>query len=170
MTQKRTATSNDAEPGGPAEPGAGHERLKVWLGTWHTTGRQHEGPVGPAAEITAVETFEWATGRFFLVHRFDGKVGDNDASCIEITGYDPQSESYSAHTYYSNGLTNDWRLHERDGTWTLTGDWDLAETKAKTRCTTAFSANGAVMTGRWEMSVEGGEWQTFWDVSSTRAE
>ena len=53
---------------------------------------------------------------------FDGKVGDSDASCIEITGYGPETKSYPTHTYYNTGLTNDWVSVEQEGAWTLTGD------------------------------------------------
>ena len=153
----------------PAKPSAGHRSLDVWLGEWNTQGQQYEGPVGPAAKITATDTFEWATGEFFMVHRFEGKVGDSDASCIEIIGYDSEIKSYPTHTYYNTGLTNDWQSHESDGTWTLTGDWDMAGKKAKARCTTLFSHDGNTMTGKWEMSIEGGTWQTFWDTKGTKA-
>ena len=89
----KSKTSNDSKP--PAKPSAGHKRLSVWIGKWNTKGQQHAGPVGPAAKIVATDTFEWAKGEFFMVHRFDGKVGDDDASCIEITGYDSQTKRYS---------------------------------------------------------------------------
>jgi hypothetical protein len=37
-------------------------------------------------------------GEFFLVHRFEGRVGDGEAGCIEIIGYDAQRQSYPTHT------------------------------------------------------------------------
>jgi hypothetical protein len=46
-------------------------------------------------------------------------VGDGEAGCIEIIGYDAQSQSYPTHTFYNNGLANEWQSHERDGSWTL---------------------------------------------------
>ncbi len=167
-TTSETKDSRDAKS--PAKPSAAHKRLNRWIGKWNTRGQQHEGPVGPAAKIVATDTFEWANGEFFMVHRFDGKVGDNDASCIEITGYDSETKSYPTHTYYNTGLTNDWQSVEYEGTWTLTGEWDMAGKKAKVRCTTVFGNDGNTMAGRWEMSVDGGEWQTFWDVKATKSE
>lgn len=170
MTTSTTPKSKDAkEAKPPARPSAGHKRLGIWLGKWNTQGRQYEGPVGPAAQIVATDTFDWAPGEFFLVHRFEGKVGDGDASCIEIIGYDPETKSYPTHTYYSTGLTNDWQSRESEGTWTLTGDWDMAGQKARARRTTVFSDEGNTMTGKWEMSIDGAEWQTFWDVKGTKA-
>jgi hypothetical protein len=56
------------------------------------------------------------------------------------------------HTFYTTGLTHEWQSHERDGFWTLTGDWDMDGTTAKVRCTTVFSDDGDTMTRKWEMS------------------
>ena len=150
------------------EPGAGHQRLNVFVGKWNTEGQQHEGPVGPAAKITAVETFEWLTGEFFLVHRFQGRVGDHEAACIEIIGHDNASQSYPVHSFYNNGVANEWQYRERNGTWTLTGDWQMKGESTRVRCTIVFSDGGNTMTGKWEMASEGPGWQPFWDVKATK--
>ena len=146
-----------------------NKRLGVFVGKWNMEGRQYEGLVGPAGKITAVETFEWLTGELFLVHRFEGRVGDGEAACIEIIGHDAKSQSYPAQSFYNNGVTNEWRLHERDGTWTLTGDWHIAGKSMKARCTTVFSDDGGTRTGKWEHSTDGSKWRTFWDVKATKA-
>lgn len=39
---------------------------------------------------------------------------------------------------------------------------------AQVRCTVRFAGGGDAMTGTWEMSSDGSDWQTFWDVRSTR--
>jgi hypothetical protein len=109
-----------------------------------------------------VETYEWLPGEFFLVHRFEGHVGDGAAGCIEIIGYDAQSQSYRTHTFYNNGLANEWRSHERDGTWTLAGDWHMQGKPVKVRCTTAFSDAGHTMRSTWQQSSDGSSWETFW--------
>ena len=64
----------------------------------------------PAANMRAVETYPWLPGEFFLPHRFEGRLGDSDAGCIEIIGYDAQSQSYPTHTFYNNGLANQWAV------------------------------------------------------------
>lgn len=69
-------------------------------------------------------------------------MGDGEAGCIEIIGHDAQSQSYPTHTFYNNGLANEWQSHERDGTWTLAGDWQMPGKSVKVRCTTAFSDAG----------------------------
>jgi Protein of unknown function (DUF1579) len=152
----------------PPKLGVGHQRLNVFVGTWHTEGQQREGPIGPAASIRALETYEWLPGEFFLVHRFKGRVGDGEAECIEIIRYDAQSQSYPTHTFYNNGLANEWQSHERDGTWTLAGDWHMQGKSVKVRCTTAFTDAGHAMRRTWEQSCDGSSWETFWDVKSSK--
>jgi Protein of unknown function (DUF1579) len=151
------------------KPGAGHQRLNVFVGRWTMEGQQYEGPVGPPAKISAVETYEWLTGEFFLIHRFEGRVGDGEAACIEVIGHDPESQSYPTHTFYNNGLSTEWERRERDGTWTLTGDWRMKDRSMKVRCTTVFSDAGHTMRDKWEHSSDGSNWQTFWDVKASKA-
>ena len=169
MMTNNTTKSKSEKDLKPPKPSAGHERLNAFVGKWNTKGQQYQGPVGSAAKITAVDTFEWASGEFFLIHRFEGRVGANDASCIEIIGFDTESKSYPTHTFYNTGLTNEWQNHERDGVWTLTGNWEMGGKKVKVRCTTVFSDGGDTMTGKWELSSEGAAWQTFWDVEASKA-
>jgi hypothetical protein len=169
MTARDTLLSHDVGLKSPSpKPGAGHQRLNVFVGTWDTEGHQCESSVGPAAKIRAVETYQWLPGEFFLVHRFEGQVRDSAAGCIEIVGYDAQSQSYPTHTFYNNGLANEWRSHERDGTWTLAGDWHMQAKSVKVRCTTAFSDAGHTMRSKWEQSSDGSSWETFWDVKASK--
>lgn len=158
MTETQSANSQDV----------GHERLGAFAGTWRTEGQQYEGPVGPAGKIAAVETYEWLTGKIFLVHRFEGRVGDTDAACIEIIGHDAQSQNYPTHTFYDNGVSNRWESLERDGIWTLTGDWPMEGTSMKVRRTTVFGDSGNTMVSTWDHSSDGSKWQAFWDVTSTK--
>ena len=154
-----------------SRPGArtGHRSLDVFIGTWNTEGRQLPGPVGPAAKVSAVETYEWLTGGSFLVHRFEGDVGGAEAACIEIIGRETADGTYPVHTYYNNGVANEWLLQKGDGAWTLTGVWELAGMSMNVRCTIVFSADGNTRTGKWEHSGDGAPWQTFWEVKSTKA-
>src|SRR5688500_6115 len=59
-----------------AAPDMEHERLDAFIGKWHMEGQQLAGPAGPAASISALQTYEWLDGGQFLIHRFDGHVGD----------------------------------------------------------------------------------------------
>jgi hypothetical protein len=154
--------------GSPPETGSEYRLLDRFSGTWKTEGRQYRGPVGPEAQIAAVERYEWLAGNKFLIHRFEGHVGESDASCIEIIGYDDDSQSYPVHAFYDNGMVNEWRYWERGITWIRVGTWPLSGKDMRIRCTVVFNDDGNELTGRWEYSHDGTDWTTFWDVKSRR--
>lgn len=164
-----TETSKAQAPEEPPKPGPEHRRLDTFAGKWNMEGQQFDGPIGPAAKISAVETYTWLTGGFFLVHRFDGRVGESEASCIEIIGHDASSRSYPTHSFYDNGITNEWQTTDRDGIWTRTGDWQMAGKSLKVRLTTVFSDSGNTMLGKWEHLSDDSTWQTFWEAKATKA-
>ncbi len=150
------------------KPSAEHRRLELFVGRWKVTGRQLESRVGPAAEITGEERFEWAPGGFFLVHHFYSRVGGDEAACVEITGYDASAGMYTTHTYYNNGHAADWTMRERDGAWTLTGQWPMDGGTMQVRCVIEFADEGNTRTGVWESSTDGARWEPFWDLKATR--
>ena len=154
----------------PSRPGALHGRLDVFVGKWGLEGWQHEGLIGPAARVTGIESYEWLTGGFFLVHRLEGRLGDAEMACLEIIGHDSASDGYVLRTFYNDGNASEWRMRERDNVWMLTGEWPLEDRRLKVRCTTAFADAGRIRSSKWEHSSDGARWQTFWDVSATRFE
>jgi hypothetical protein len=149
-------------------PDTEHERLDAFVGKWHMEGQQIAGPAGAAATISAIETYEWLSGGQFLIHRFDGHIGNTEAACIEIIGFEPERRCYRAHSFYNNGHVNVWDLEHRDGQWRFLGDWNAGGRSMKVRCTTTFGADGQTMQGKWEHSNDGSSWQTFWEVSARR--
>ena len=171
MTNSNTAQTRQAQaPKQPHNPGPEYRRLDVFVGEWQITGQQYGSPFGPAAKLTAVEAFEWLPGGFFLVHRFEGLIDDQVMACIEIIGHDASSQSYVFHSFYNDSKTNEWQARERDGVWTLSGDWQTEGKSSKVRCTTVFSDSGKTRTAKWERSSDGSNWDTFWDVKATKAD
>jgi hypothetical protein len=145
------------------------DKLEIFTGKWHTTGKQLEGVVGPAADIDVRESYEWLDGKYFLVHHFKGDLGGNEAACIEMIGYDPETKKYSVNTFYNNGVAHKWTLTESIGTWVISGTWPMQGKEMKTRCTMDFSEDEKTLTSKWEMSENGNKWETFWKTTSTKA-
>lgn len=140
----------------------------MFVGKWNLEGRQLEGIVGPAAKVAAVQTYEWLTGGFFLIHRFEGRVGNGEAACIEIIAYDPTLQHYIMRTFFNDGRMNEWQAFVDDNVWLQTGDWEMRGKSMKIRCTTELSDDGNTITSKWEHSSDGSTWQTFWDVRATK--
>lgn len=151
-------------------PGPEYGRLNVFVGRWKMEGLQRDSPLGPAAEIDAVETYEWLPGGFFLIHRIDGTLGDRELACIEVTGYDASRRLYTLHTFYVDGTSNQWQARELDGTWTYTGTWQATGERMQVRCTQVFNEARNASTSKWEYSTDGSQWQVFWDLRAIKVE
>ena len=160
MSQKAVATMTQS----PAT-----KRLEVFVGEWREEGQAFDSPFGPAAKVNTVQTWNWLPGRQFLIHRLQGRLGENNMACIEIIGTDASSESYSVHSFYNDGNKNVWQLSEGDGAWSLIGDWKSEGKAMKVRCTIGFNDPGNNMTAKWEYSSDGSNWQVFWDTKLTRS-
>jgi hypothetical protein len=128
----------------------------------------HESPFGPTAAVTADETFEWLPGGQFLVHRLQGRVGDREIACIEVTGGDASGPDHSTYSFYGDGRTNTWQLRDGGTVWTLTGSWQLGGEMLQVRCRVEFSDAGNTMAETWEYSRDGRRWPVFWDARLTR--
>ena len=109
------------------------QRLSVFLGTWRTEG--HTTGDGPPKPVRSSDEYEWLPGGFFVVHRWDGHVGDAEVQGIEIIGHDRKSGAYRTHFFDSDGNSGSEELTVSDRTWTWVGrqvmgsDWH--------RCTSA---------------------------------
>ncbi|WP_310410485.1 DUF1579 family protein, partial [Chamaesiphon sp. OTE_8_metabat_110] len=75
-------------------PGAEHQLLNIFVGKWHTeglsygSGQSYENPYDSSVRWIGEESYEWLPGGFFLVHHFDGQVGDSPINGMEFIGYD----------------------------------------------------------------------------------
>jgi hypothetical protein len=154
----------------PAAPSAAPEfrRMEPFIGTWLLEGEQFASDLGDAAKVEALETFEWLTGGHFVVHRFEGRVGEDPAACLEVIGYDEARSEYPARTFYNDGRQNDWILRETGDSWTMTGQWAGSSGPTHVRCAIAFEAGGLVRTATWQYEKDG-DWVTFWDVRATKS-
>ena len=172
MAHTRTDSQKKAPQQQPKTGGTQLDRqsLKVFVGEWRSEGEQLESAVGSAASITATQRYEWLQGESFLIHRFDGKVGHSNASCIEIIGCDRETGSCRAHTFYNNGLVNVWDVELEGDRWLLRGDWNMGGRQMKVRCTIEFSDNGNTMQSRWEHSNDGRSWQAFWNLTARKVQ
>jgi hypothetical protein len=140
-----------------------HERLGVLVGDWKTEGWTREAPGVPALRIDAVDTYEWLPGRFALLHRVDGHVGDTEIKGAEIIGYHPARRTYITQYFGSDG-PNAYRasLIEDDGVlvWRMWSETD--------RFTGAFSDDGTTIEGHWESLDDDSNWQPWMDITLTR--
>ena len=139
---------------------AARQRLEALVGEWTTAAGPPEGPAWPGGGRV---TFSWiADGVPLLLQRWSVDLPEAPDG-VAVIGCDGKNDGYSQ-------LYTDERDVQRlyamsfDGTvWKL---WRDGEPFAQ-RFTGTFSADGATISGRWEID-EGDGWRTDFDVTYTR--
>ena len=149
-----------AENARPPEPTPEHRLLDAFVGTWRTEGRMEAGPLGPAAAIRGTDRYEWLPGGFFLVHRVDVRMGDEQVNTIEIIGWDPESRTYPMRWFDGRGGSGTYHAAFRDGAWTFAGETE--------RFTGRFAADGGTISGTWERTEDGSEWLPWMEINLTK--
>ena len=83
----------------PPTPSAEHKRLEVFVGKWNVEGKSYaEGQSNESLQVSSdkmkfVQTCEWLPGGFFLVNRWDGRVGESEFNGMEVVGYDAANQN-----------------------------------------------------------------------------
>lgn len=134
-------------------------RMDLLVGTWALQGRQLESPFGPALRISAKETFEWLEGRHFLIHRFNGMLGEAPMACVEMLGKE------RVHSFYNDGRKIIWASRFEDHHWLISGWWITEHEPVQVRCTTHFVSDKQ-RSAVWERSTDGTTWRIFWEVTA----
>jgi Protein of unknown function (DUF1579) len=136
------------------------QRLHLFVGKWKTEGETHASADAPAVKVAFMDTYEWMPGKFFLVHRADGQIGNEQLNTLEFIGYDPSSQTYTCHSFDSRGNSDLFQANFRDPIWTIEGK--------SSRFTGMFATSGHTLTGKWEQSSDGVNWLPWMDVKLTK--
>lgn len=144
----------------PPTPGPEHKRLEVIIGKWINEGHTVAAPGAPSVKITASDTYEWAPGRFFVLHPAYGRIGDVGVGGVEILSYDAASKKYRSQLFDSQGNIGIDELTIEGDTWIWQGE--------KTRCTAVFTNNGKTQTAHHERLDEHGNWVPSMEVVLTK--
>jgi Protein of unknown function (DUF1579) len=119
----------------------------------------------PAEAPRARATFEWMTGRRFLIQRWE--VDHPEApDGIAIIGFDPAAGAFVQHYFDSRGVDRQYEMTFVNRVWTLqrlAPDPDFSQ-----RFTGTFSDDGNTIAGGWERSDDGSSWELDFDLSYTR--
>jgi hypothetical protein len=143
---------NDSQttPQPPVKPNPDLKSLERLVGTWEVSGG-----------IRGTQTFEWAEGGFFLVHRFDFEQGGREIKGIEIIGRErkmgaePSAEIKTRLYCFLDGLTLDYVYEADDDAFTY---W-MGEKGSPSYLTGKFGEDGSTYTGEWVQP--GGGYKVF---------
>ena len=79
---------------------------------------------------------------------------------LAIVAADPRTGGYTQHYFDSRGVVRLYAMTFTDGVWTLIREApDFSPLDFRQRFTGTFSADGNTITGAWEKTADGGEWE-----------
>jgi hypothetical protein len=140
-----------------------HRRLESFVGTWTVAGEnKNTAPNAPNTSVTGEESYTWLPGRFFLLGHWDRRFGNDRHVGISIIRYDQTTRQYSSYNVDNFGYARTYRVTERDGVWSFTGDWE--------RATWVLGADGRTMTIDWEATEDGETWVPLCHLEATKQE
>lgn len=147
-------------------PSAAHQRLQVFIGTWHAKGTSYadgQDPADPRAARmpwTSDESYEWLPGSFFVLHRWGARVGKREFNGAEVLGYDKSESGYFTRMFDDAGHHPDYVASVSGKVWCFT--------EAQTRATVTVRDGGNKMTIQWEWKNGGRKWLPLCDRIAVR--
>ena len=162
------ATSGSLHPDDvPPQRPASLSRLDILVGQWEMEMAIPGGFFSPdSAPITAEggrTTFAWLAGEFFLVQQFRHAVSEAPSG-LAIIGSGEGNDEFLQHYYDSRGVARTYHMTMQDGVWKL---WRQAPGFSQ-RYIGSLSADGNQISGSWEKSADGSDWQHDFELTYRR--
>lgn len=145
-------------------------RLDALVGEWEMQSTVGGQPVGRGRTA-----FEWLEGGAFLVQHSDGEptdlapgewVANSPFPLVTIIGLDDSAERFCVLYADSRGVFRVYQMSLSDGLWKM---WREAPGFFQ-RFTGTFSDDASTISGRWEASNDGSNWETDFNLTYTKVE
>lgn len=140
------------------------DELDLFVGEWIMTTSLIPNPADAPRARTS---FEWLTGKQFLVQRWEVEHPDAPDG-IAIIGIDTDATGYLQHYFDSRGVSRVYEMTFADNVWTL--ERRAAAPDFSQRFTGTFDHDRNMIVGRWESSGDGSNWKPDFDLTYTRTQ
>jgi hypothetical protein len=124
------------------------DALDVIIGRWINEGHTLNTGDAESMRIVTSDVYEWAPGRFHVVHAAYGPLAGTDVGGTEIITFDPRTGGYTTYFFDSHGNVSTHRLSIDGDIWRWQGE--------STRCTAVFSQAGRIQSALHERTDDGG--------------
>lgn len=142
----------------PLKSNAALKRLEILVGEWETAVSVGGNLLGRGR----VE-FAWLEGGAFLIQHSEVEQAGVPIATT-IIGPDDSAETWSMLYFDSRGVSRVYQMSLSDGVWKL---WRQAPGFSQQFIGT-ISSDGKVITGRWEKSGDGSNWEYDFDLTYTK--
>lgn len=131
--------------------------LAVFAGRWQSEGVAYGRDEG---RMYSDETWEWMSGGFFLVCRFDSRVGDAEHKGIAYLAWDEARRTHTCRMIDNLGYDRVYDLSLNGRVWTFRGD--------RERASYSFSEDGRAVDIAWEVSDDGLAFRPLCELKAVR--
>jgi hypothetical protein len=133
-------------------------RLAPFVGEWEWEASVEGQSIGRGPTV-----FDWLEGGAFLIEHSGSESPEFPSGTTIISG-DDALETYCMLQTDSRGISRIYQMSLSEGVWKLWRD----EPGFSQRFTGTFSSNGRTISGRWESSSDGLQWELDFDLTYTR--
>ena len=138
------------------KPAAKHRALNVFAGKWITQGKIRATEGTTAAEMRAIDRYEWLPGGYFMLHEVDALIAGIVYQSIEMIGYDAAQGCYVTRSYDDQGASDGFTARLEGRAWSIEGE--------KVRFKGAFDTCDSVLAGTWEQRTDKNQWIPWMDI------
>ena len=138
------------------KPAAKHRALDIFAGKWITQGTIRATKGTAAAEMHAIDRYEWLPGGYFMLHKVDALIAGNVSQSIEVMGYDKAQGCYVTRSYDDQGMTEEFTARLKGQAWFIDGE--------NVRFKGGFNAGGTLLAGTWEQRKDNKQWIPWMDI------
>lgn len=135
------------------------DRLERLVGQWNLEPSFRLRQLGPDTPASVMRggrtTFEWMDGGAFLIQRFTSTHAALPSGMAVIGAVTDTEADFTQHYYDSRGVARVYHMTLEADLWTLSRE----APGFCQRYLATISADGTVMTGAWEKSADGHEWE-----------
>ena len=133
------------------------DKLNFLIGNWHTQGEILIGVSDSSKKIRGMDTYEWISGGFFILHRVDVFMGNERTEVMEIIGYDESRKSYFMKSFDNRGesLTM-YAVLKKPGV--------LKFGNKTMQSILTANKNGNSMVAKWELAENGKTWKHWMNI------
>jgi hypothetical protein len=133
-----------------------YNQLGRFAGKWNTEGQVLPSANKAGIEVKGTDTYEWLPGGFFLLHRVDVKIGEEEVQTLEVIGFDETANNYTMQHYDNKGNSGLMTASVMDNLWIFKGESLLFKG--------SFSEDDNVFSGVWEQLNSEKIWVPYMNI------
>lgn len=133
-----------------------YSHLNKLVGNWNTEGLILPSANSAGIEVKGTDTYEWLPGEFFLLHKVDVRIGDDEVRTFEVIGFDETANHYTMQHYDNKGNSGLMTATIVDNLWLFKGEALLFKGN--------LNEDNTVFSGTWEQLNSEKIWVPYMNI------